>query len=162
MQLECVSLHKPIPQPGECSVAYIGRVYGIEAIEFDDRVTRNVLVCAGTGLMLSLMDQCPALRWCIDVDGLSSEQLERLPDWLACVHKVTDFVAIAGWYCATNPVPLAKAARMLDAERMRCYVQCHGRGDPFPALRTSQSLEDFVAQVNAKTQAARQGFCRAA
>ena len=140
---------KTLPLPSECSVGYLGRVYGIEAIEYPDRTARGVLLSAGTGLMLSIMDQCPRLRWCLDVDGLTRDQFDRLGDWLVCVGNVTELVAVAGWYCSTNPNLLAAAVRRLR-QRPLCYVQCRGvGGDAFATLRTASELGEFVSQVNA-------------
>ena len=138
-----------MPRPCEDAVDYIGRVHGgIELIEFPDRPLRTVLITAGTGLMLSLMDACPSLRWCIDVDGLSPFSREKLSPWLTCIGKVTDLVVIAGWYCSTNPEPLARATKNLDRARACIYVQCRGVGDdPFEGLRTADSLSELVAQV---------------
>lgn len=133
----------------EDSADYIGRVHGgIELIEFPDRPMRSLLVCAGTGLMLSLMDQLPRLRWCVDADGFNERQRAALPAWLRCMGNVTDLIVVAGWYCSTNPEPLARAVRSLNGERVAVYVQCRGVGDdPFVDLRTAHSLEELVAQV---------------
>ena len=142
---------KPLaPTNSEDAVDYIGRVHGgIELIEFPDRAERSVLICAGTGLMLSLMDACPRLRWCIDVDLLSASQREGLSPWLTCLNNVTDLIVVAGWYCSTNPEPLARAVRPLNRGRALVYVQCRGVGDdPFRELRTAHSLSELVAQVD--------------
>jgi hypothetical protein len=57
--------------------------------------------------MLSLMDQCPRLRWCVDADGLTPAARDKLPDWLRCIHNVTDFIVVARAGTAlTNPEPL--------------------------------------------------------
>jgi hypothetical protein len=100
--------------------------------------------------MLSMMDQCPRLRWCLDVDLLSTAERERFPDWLACANKVTEIVAVTGWFCATDPTPLANAVRRVVGPRLRCYVQCHGkRRDAFDSLATAADLEQLIVQVNA-------------
>jgi hypothetical protein len=132
----------------EDSVGFISRCYQIEPVDFD-RGERAALICAGSGLMLAIMDQCPRLRWCIDVDALDRSALERMPAWVTCIGNVTELVVIAGWYCSTNPKPLASAARALAPLRMRCYVQCHGvGGDPFIDLRTAATLSELIDQVN--------------
>lgn len=136
------------PSNCEDSVEYIGRVHGIDLIEYPDRPERSVLVCAGTGLMLSLMDACPRLRWCVDVDLLTTRQREGLSAWLACLNNVTNLIVVAGWYCSTNPEPLARAVRSLNRDRTLVYVQCRGLGDdPFRGLRTADSLDELVVQV---------------
>lgn len=145
------SWRKPLP-PRDCEDAaeYIGRVHGgIELIEFPRPMVRGLLVAAGTGLMLSMMDQVPRLRWCVDADTFTAEQREHLPNWLACMNNVTDFIVVAGWYCSTNPEPLARAVRRLNWRRMMVYVQCRGVGDdPFVDMRTAHSLEELIAQAN--------------
>jgi hypothetical protein len=99
--------------------------------------------------MLSLMDVCPGIRWCIDVDLLDRAALERMPGWATCVGNVTELVVVAGWYCSTNPVPLAEAARSLRNGVMLCYVRCYGIDrDYFSELRTAETLEDLIIQVN--------------
>lgn len=139
-----------LPTSSEDAADYIGRVHGgIELIEFPDRPERSLLVCAGTGLMLSLMDQLPRLRWCVDADAFNDRQREALPSWLRCMGNVTELIVVAGWYCSTSPDPLARAVRSLDGERVAVYVQCRGvGGDPFAGLRTADSLEDLVTQVS--------------
>jgi hypothetical protein len=132
------------------SVEFISRVHRIEPIDFE-RGQRAALICAGSGLMLSIMDACPDLRWCIDVDLLDSAAMQRMPGWVTCIGNVTEVVVIAGWYCSTNPIPLATAARSLNGRRLLCYVQCRGvGGDPFETLRTAQTLDVLIDQVNAR------------
>jgi hypothetical protein len=75
------------------SVDFISRVHRIEPIDFD-RGQRAALVCAGSGLMLAIMDACPDLRWCIDVDLLDSAAMQRMPGWVTCVGNVTGLVVI--------------------------------------------------------------------
>lgn len=147
-----LSWRRPLlPNASEDVTEYIGRVRGgIELIEYPDRLERSVLIAAGTGLMLSLMDAVPRLRWCIDADGLSAPQREQLPAWLACIGNVVDLIVVAGWYCSTNPEPLARAVRSLNRKRVVVYVQCRGVGDdPFSELRTATSMAEVVAQANA-------------
>jgi hypothetical protein len=149
--LQCkLSWRNPLPpSASEDAADYIGRVHGgIELIEFP-RSARGLLVAAGTGLMLSLMDQIPRLRWCVDADTFNDRQRASLSDWLRCLNNVTDFIVVAGWYCSTNPEPLALAVRRLQWKRLLVYVQCMGVGDdPFCDMRTAHSLEELIAQAN--------------
>jgi hypothetical protein len=139
------------------SVDFISSVHRIRPIDFE-RGQRAALICAGSGLMLSLMDACPDLRWCIDVDLLDAAGLARMPAWATCVSNVTDLVVVAGWYCSTNPVPLATAARSLRRGTLACSVQCRGvGGDPFVPLRTSETLEELVEEVNRRLRNQKNG-----
>ena len=128
-------------------MTFLRRKYGIEAFDYR-RGKSAILVAAGTGLMLSIMDQCVPIRWCLDVDTLTVEQKARLPSWLQCVGNVTQFVAVAGWFSSTNPKPLAEAVSALRPSKVVCYVQFHGVGaDPFLNLRTANTLAEFLEQV---------------
>jgi hypothetical protein len=118
-------------------------------IEYRERSERSLLVCAGTGLMLSLMDQCPRLRWCIDADGLSPSQQEELGEWLGKVAPSLHLIAFAGWYCSTDPRMIAQALRRLTGRFNPVYAQCHGPGDNhFDDLLTAFDLTQLVAQIN--------------
>ena len=124
---------------------------GADLIEYPDRPERALLVCAGTGLMLSLMDQCLRLRWCLDADGLSREGQERFAEWLPKVAPRLHLIAFAGWYCSTNPTTIATALRRVTGRRVLVYAQCHGPRDdePFDDLWTAFSLEQLVEQIRA-------------
>jgi hypothetical protein len=148
------------PRRCESAVDYLGRVYGIEVYDYE-RDGRGLLICAGSGLMLSLMDQCPGLRWCLDLDTLRPHQVAQLSPWLTCVHNVCELVAVAGWYSATNPKPLATALRRLARWRVACYVQCHIAGDdPFDDLLTAFSLDQLIEQINAPKKIDRRAGAR--
>jgi len=127
---------------------FLERVYHIEGIEYRGREERSLFVSAGTGLMLAVMDLCPRLRWCVDVDGLDGAQWTRFADWLICAAKRTEVIAFAGWYCATDPKPVADALRRIG-RRDPCYAQCRGTfGNPFADLSTAHDLATFIDQVN--------------
>lgn len=130
----------------------ISRKFGIEAFEYD-RPGDQILIAAGTGLMLSIMDQCPGIRWCLDVDPLTADQKAKLGDWLVCVGNVMERVIVAGWFSSTNPKPLAEAVGRLRRARTLCYVQFHGVGaDPFVELRTAGTLAELLDQIRAPAQ----------
>jgi hypothetical protein len=119
------------------------------AIEYRERPEPSLLVCAGTGLMLSLMDQCPRLRWCIDADGLSRDQQSAFSDWLTRVAPQLHLIAFAGWYCSTDPRRIAQALRRLNGRFNPVYAQCHGPGDDhFDDLLTAFDLAQLVTQIN--------------
>jgi hypothetical protein len=133
----------------------------IAPIAYRGRGGRSLLLCAGTGLMLSLMDACPRLAACLDADGLAAGELARLAPWLMWRSLSLDLIVVAGWYAATDPAPLAAAverARGFGRADVLCYVQCHGARDPFVALRTAGDLEALIAQANAFPKKTRPDF----
>jgi hypothetical protein len=95
------------------------------------------------------MDHIPRLRWCIDADIFNQQQRDALPDWMKCINNTAELIVVAGWYCSTNPEPLARAVRSVQWSRMLVYVQCRGVGDdPFVDMRTAQSLDELILQAN--------------
>jgi hypothetical protein len=122
---------------------------GIDVIEYPGRAERSLLVCAGTGLMLSLMDQCTRLRWCVDADGLSPDQQAQFRAWLPGAAAKLHLIAFAGWYCSTNPEEIAATLRMITGRRVLVYAQCHGprQDEPFDDLWTAFSLGELVEQI---------------
>jgi len=129
-------------------MSFLSEVYGIEPFDYGRLNSRSILIAAGTGLMLSVMDQCPSIRWCLDVDILTQAQRANLANWLTCVGNVTERVIVAGWFSSTNPRPLASAVARLRRSRLTCYVQFHGVGeDPFRDLRTAETLAQLLEQV---------------
>ena len=124
-------------------------VYRFEPIDFE-RGLPAILICAGSGMMLGLMDRCPLFRWCLDFDTMTTEERERFVSWCVCLEHVTPLVALAGWFSATSPALLAEAARALRRSTP-IYVQYRGNGpDPFVGLRTANDLGEFEEQCNAR------------
>lgn len=134
-------------------IEYLNRAHRIDAFDYHRPHARGVLVAAGTGLMLSLMDRHHSLGWCVDVDCLNAEEKDRLADWLPCVANVREFIAIAGWFATTSPGPLARAAERVRRSKLCCYVQFHGTGpDLFADMRTAWTLEELHQQIDARTE----------
>ena len=142
-------------------IDYLARAYRLPVIDFE-RPGHSLLVSAGTGLMLSLMDACPRLRWCLDVDTLALQERDRLTPFLRCGQNVTDLIAVAGWFSSTNPKPLASAVDSLR-RRPPVYVRFFGAGDdPFAGSRTALTLDQLIEQINAAPPSPHQAARRTA
>jgi hypothetical protein len=133
-------------------IDYLCRVHRIPAFDYNRPDAPGVLVAAGTGLMLSLMDRHPSIGWCVDVDCLTIEEKDRLANWLPCVANVRDFIAVAGWFATTSPLPLARAVERVSPRKLCCYIQFHGVGpDVFAPMRTAHDLTELSAQIDARS-----------
>lgn len=86
------------------TVAQWSRLYHIPVIDYFDhgqgygRDGNWLLVSAGTGIMLAVMDQETRFRYCVDLDGIS-DPLARLSDWLQGMESLVDQIAVVGGWC---------------------------------------------------------------
>jgi hypothetical protein len=121
-------------------------IYDVRAIDYGAHRGNGLLICAGTGLMLSIMDQTPRLRWCVDIDAIKVPPM-IFGDWLRCAENCCEMIAAAGWFSATSPAALVHALGRLR-RRPPVYVRYFGRApDPFAELRTAATLAELLAQI---------------
>lgn len=99
------------------TVDQAARLYAVPIIDYE-RPSRGMLVSSGAGLMMSVMDEAPALRWCVDIDRMPSQ--ERLTDFLLMCERICSPLAVCGWFSLTSPEPLRRAMSSL-ANPERCY-----------------------------------------
>ena len=99
------------------------RLYGVpltdyEQLDYDEHGHTGargagLLVSSGAGMMMSVMDCCPSLRWCVDVDGLRDRRRVRVADFILCAERSASPLAICGWFSITDPRELVGAVRGL-------------------------------------------------
>lgn len=88
------------------------RFYGVPLIDYERPSARGLLVSSGSGIMMSVMDKVPALRWCVDVDMLGPTA--RLTDFLVMADAFVERIAVCGWFSITDPAPLRAAVAALS------------------------------------------------
>lgn len=105
------------------TVEQIERFYRIEAVDYGaHREGTGLLIGAGTGMMMSMMDQVPSLRYCVDSDIFRPDQWERFPNWLTLMERACGVVASAGWWSrADNGLKLARAFDVLQSRPLVYY-----------------------------------------
>jgi hypothetical protein len=97
------------------------RIAGVPIIDYGRTDSSGVLIAAGTGLMLSLMDAGPCLRWCVDYDAVGLG--DRAKEHFLRLIDGGDLLVITGWWTVTSP----KAIRAgLDAMRHKWNIWYHG------------------------------------
>lgn len=143
------------------TVNQASRLYDIEAIDYLDdgrcpygRENDWLLVAAGTGLMLSIMDIEPRFRYCLDVDTLPREAFTyRLPQWLVMMEANVERIAVAGWYSnPQNAAPLLGALQVLT-RKTPVYIGGQPDGADFGTVQRIRSLEEFFTCLESSTAA---------
>ena len=94
---------------------HLARLYQIPLTDYGPaRKGNGLLVAVGSGLMMSVMDVCPELRWCFDTAELRAEKAPRLDDFLIGAQYAAHPVCFAGWFSITDPAKLRAALEALD------------------------------------------------
>jgi len=108
----------------QLGVPQCARIAGVPIFDYGPDRGQGLLVAGGTGLMLSLMDQCRSLRWCVDYDLVADE---RAKEWfLRLVDGEAWPLVVAGWWTVTKPGAIARG---LSALRHRWRVVTHSNRD---------------------------------
>jgi hypothetical protein len=98
------------------------RIAGVDLIDYGRTGSSGVLIACGTGLMLSMMDAGPCLRWCVDYDavGLSDRAKEM---FIRLIDGVPEPLVITGWWTVTSP---AAIVRGVQETRHKWGIWYHG------------------------------------
>lgn len=123
------------------TIEQASRLYGVPLIDYSRPTARGLLVSSGSGIMMSVMDKVPSLRWCVDVDSLSPRA--RLADFLVMADALVGRIAVCGWFSITDPAPLRAAVAALP--RAPLVYAGHielGAGRQLP------TLGDFIDALN--------------
>lgn len=98
--------------------------------------------------MMAVMDTCPALRWCLDIDTLTADS--QLAKWLVWMDRLVDPLAVVGWFSITDPAPLRTALAPLPGiTRAICYVV--GAEIPGWSCSTMGEFEERLASTFRKS-----------
>ena len=145
------------------TVAQVSRLYCIPVIDYLDegngygREGNWLLVAAGTGLMMAVMDQEKRFRWCVDIDGLRNGDVRaRLADWLIAMEQLVDHIAVVGGWCVSNPAPLAAALRALNRPVV-VYATTVTPENAFDGLPRTRSLSHFFWKLDQQAQGSATG-----
>lgn len=118
------------------------RLYGVPLTDYGERRGQGLLVSSGSGLMMAVMDACPAFRWCVDLDTLRSRQDTRIGDFLQMAERLTEPIAICGWFSISNPAPLKAAAAGMTTSPI-----VYAGNVRLGIARECESLEEFLRAV---------------
>ncbi len=140
------------------SVDQISRLYRIPVIDYvaDSHYAYGrdddwLLVTAGSGLMLSIMDIEPRFRYCIDADGIKDALGDgyRFGQWLIGMERLVRRIAFAGWY--SNPLNAGSICCDLAKLRSPRFISYFGGATanfPFEVRNRVHTLEEFMDRLN--------------
>jgi len=125
-------------------------LYKIELVDFGwERDADWLLLGAGSGLMVSVMDQETRHRYCIDTDVLPKDRWSVFGDWLMMMERAVDRVNACGWFSRyENGLPLINALSVLK-KRPLVYFGAYERPDLLKRFTVARDLGDFVDRLHA-------------
>lgn len=123
------------------TIEQVSRLYNVAVIDYGRPTARGLLVSSGCGIMMSVMDTVPSMRWCLDIDTLGPTA--RLADFLVMADALVDRIGVCGWFSLTDPAPLRAAVAALP----RAPVVYAGHIE-LGAGREVHSLGEFIDALN--------------
>jgi hypothetical protein len=125
-----------------------GELYRIDKFVDYEREDGNwLLLGAGSGLMMSIMDVEPRHRYCIDTDILTPEEWARMPDWLTLMEGCCDRINACGWFSRyENGLRLLELLRGLK-RRPTVYFGAYERPDLLEGYDVASDVADFVVRL---------------
>lgn len=90
----------------------IAKSMGVPLIDYGSHRGAGILLSSGSGIMMAMMDACPCLRWCVDIDE-PAKDAER---WLAQVSVEARPVVAVGWFSIS---PSDRMRRLLASCRIQ-------------------------------------------
>ncbi len=88
----------------------VARLYAIPLIDYE-RPSNGLLLSSGCGLMMSVMDAVPELRYCVDVGPMKSP---RLKDFLLFARRMVSPIGVVAWFSVTSPSKILDACEGLE------------------------------------------------
>lgn len=127
-----------------------GELYRIDKYVDYERADGNwLLLGAGSGLMMSIMDMEPRHRYCIDTDILTPDEWARMPDWLTLMEGCCDRINACGWFSRyENGLRMLEALRGLK-RRPLVYFGAYERPDLLAHCDVAADVDEFVARLRA-------------
>ncbi len=144
------------------TVRHAGELYRIDKYVDYQREDGNwLLLGAGSGLMMSIMDMEPRHRYCIDTDILTPEEWARMPDWLVLMESCCDRINACGWFSRyENGLRLLELLRGLK-RRPTVYFGAYERPDLLEPFDAAGDVDDFLIRLRGPTPPGMELWARA-
>jgi hypothetical protein len=138
------------------TVEQASRFYRIECVDCEHSQGNWLLLGAGSGLMMAILDQEPRFRYCLDTDLLiRTADWLRMPSWLTLMEGACDRIAACGWFSRyENGLPLIDALSALT-RRPLVYFGAYERPDLLAHCDAASDLTSFIMRLNALDKAKR-------
>jgi hypothetical protein len=122
------------------------------AVQFDvplidyRRPGDGILIASGCGIMMSIMDLVPRLRWCVDADLMRALPPWRIEWFMTALDRNTEIplLAVAGWFSLDSPRYLRAGLDAVTRMQVRSYSGGAGafRGEAPTLARFLRALLD--------------------
>ena len=131
---------------------HAGELYRIDKYVDYEREDGNwLLLGAGSGLMMSIMDMEPRHRYCIDTDILTPDEWARMPDWLTLMEGCCDRINACGWFSRyENGLRMLAVLRGLK-RRPLVYFGAYERPDLLEPFEVASDVQDFLIRLRGPT-----------
>ena len=125
-----------------------GELYRIDKyVDYERQDGNWLLLGAGSGLMMSIMDMEPRHRYCIDTDILTPDEWARMPDWLTLMEGCCDRINACGWFSRyENGLRLLELLRGLK-RRPTVYFGAYERPDLLGHCDVAADVDDFIIRL---------------
>jgi hypothetical protein len=141
---------KPPPAAPSFYREATNRRYGITCIDWGFHRGNWLLVAAGTGIMMAVMDQEPRFRYSIDTDLLlRTPAADRFAAWLMMYERfVVARICAVGWYSRwQNGEPMAEWLSILDRPPL-AYFGRNERPELWAHCDLAPTLEEFLRRLH--------------
>lgn len=125
------------------NIENVARGYGVTLIDYA-RGSSGLLVCSGSGLMMSIMDHAPAIRWCCDYDCLDARAQKNIGDVLLWAERLCRPLVVAGWFDPPDPQPIRRALSALSGDNLHVYA---GGGVRLVSYAQCETLSDLLRRL---------------
>lgn len=93
-------------------IELVSKIYKIPIIDYGESRGEGVLICTGSGLMMSIMDINKSIRYCIETKDLIN--IINAKYWIMELQSCTPFIIFAGWLSVTKPESIIDLFSLLE------------------------------------------------
>ena len=121
-------------------------LFDVPLIDYN-RPSYGLLIGAGAGSMMAIMDASTRFRFAIELDACRGRE-DSLRGLIRALDRngLIDLVALAGWFSITDPKPIAAALKGLTAPVI-IYSGAGLARDIFDDIPFVDTLDEFLARV---------------
>lgn len=111
-------------------VELLSKIYGIPIIDYGENRGDGVLICTGSGYMMSIMDINKTIRYCVETKDIVNNPNAKY--WIMELQSTTPFIIFAGWLSVTKPETIKELFSLVENGKIKhqsksnFYYLCYG------------------------------------
>lgn len=103
--------------------ASLARAYRLPAVhDYGEHRGDGLLITTGSGLLMSMMDVLPLVRWAIDLGG--ARRFPHSLAWATACDRLVDHVVVAAWFALSDPAHFERQV-LAGFTRSPCALYTH-------------------------------------